>query len=230
MVLVTGYVNDHNGAMRVIWKLVAPILSGRKIKLLFESEDNRKNFEREAPKHNLLLLHGHGFEWCVTGRLLDPKEEKYESIYDIYNYNIISGKTIYAFACESASLLGYKSAEAGNTYIGFVEPLVFPLDIELARICLGPFVEFEKLLLDGVPPEEAYETIYKSFLSYAPREADPEKIFAYQTMIYNLGNFIIVRRGTPKWESIRRTILGFLGGFAIVPLVLRIIEYLKKRK
>ena len=130
---------------------------------------NSVNFARHMKKDkpSLVLLNGHGSYEAITG------QDSEVLIEAGVNEEILKGKVVHAFSCETGKILGPAAVAGGATsYLGYDEPFVFlvdkdgeknPLADKLAEQFMTPALTVSYSLLEGNGVKTAHQKSQREF-------------------------------------------------------------------
>ena len=137
---------------------------GFSVKTLVDKDAVKSSFESIAQSfpHDLVVLNGHGTAQEIMGQ--DKKPLVAEGV----NEQLLSGKVVYARACEAGASLGKSitSSNMSGCFIGYELPFQFygditwaanPLKDNTARIFLEPSNAVPIALINGKNAKEAHE-------------------------------------------------------------------------
>ena len=169
-VLITNPEIDGFTRYLLAWsrRLIKEMSSRHDFFHLDKSKSTRRRFEGMIRKvsPDLILLNGHGTESYVLGH-------NNESLVDLNNVDLLSGKTIHAMSCHSARKLGPVAvAHGAKAYLGYDQPFFAsrmddkisnPLEDTTAALFLDPAFTAQKALIGGKAPSEAVALAKKEF-------------------------------------------------------------------
>lgn len=173
------------------------------------SKANKKELEGRLKKKqpSLVVLNGHGDDYCVTGQDENPLVEAG------VNADILSGTVTYAVSCDSATQLGREvGAYPESTYIGYEKKFAFvyshgffkdPEHDPKAK----PFMEFSnqvvRSLIKGHTSEESVNRAKETGLSHLRQltssTADPDAQMASAFLWRDISHLVV--HGDPEKRS-----------------------------